>query len=121
MGEPAMIFVKGQLFLSRAVGAHPPDLHSTADVGVVVDIFSVRRIFGPVDMRTGVTGQSGFGIVFQRDSIEVVYGRSVAFANKGQVLAVRRPPMQVGWRGSGDLSWVAAGKGQHEDVRAGAI
>ncbi len=49
-----MIFIKRNLFLCRSVRLHPPDLHGSRRIRVVVDVLSVGRIFRPVDMTGAV-------------------------------------------------------------------
>ena len=81
-----------------AVRRYPPDVPTTAAVGVEVDPLAIARIVGPVVVRR-IDGQSLLRAARGGHTIEVVL-LAVPVGHEGQVFAVRRPAVEVARRGS---------------------
>ena len=68
-GEPVVVIVGRDLFLVRAVGLHPPDLHQTGALGIEVNVFSARRIIRAIvqtraSCTSSATGGNGINVKF---------------------------------------------------------
>ena len=95
MREPVAVVVGCDLFLFRAVGFHPPDLHSAGPLGIEINIFPVRRIIRAV-VQTGRGGQACFPAAVNGNRVNVEL--TVSFGAISERFAIRRPAVPIRWR-----------------------
>src|SRR5205807_3887248 len=91
-----------------------PDLHRAGPFRVEVNELSVGRVIRAV-VQTGRCGELLFVATLDRDGVDVEL--AIAFAAKGERLAVRRPAMPVGRAGTGDAARRPALDGQDVNER----
>src|SRR5208283_472912 len=116
VGKPVVVIVGENLLLLAAVGLHAPDLHVTGALGVEVDIFSVRGVFGTVVLAL-CRGKAGFFTSCRGNGVDVDF--AFAFTDEGERLSVGRPSVPVGRRLLGEASRCSAGDG--DDVNEGFV
>src|SRR5271163_2195990 len=114
--EPIVVAVGSDLLLFRAVGLHAPDLHHAGALGIEINIFSIGRIFGAVVEALG-GGETRFFASGGGNGVDVKI--AVAFPDKGESSAVRRPAMPIRGRTLGDAPGSTAG--ERNDVHDGAM
>src|SRR5664279_887322 len=89
-----MILIECDLLLPCTIGLHPPDLHGACWIGVVINIFSIGRIFGTVDMALRIKRKLYFAASVYRLLVEIVNFRS-ALGYKTYFLIIWIPSMPV--------------------------
>src|SRR5258706_12403437 len=88
--EPCFVLVKLMWPFARAVRLHPPYLHRSRLVAIVINVLAVRGIFRTIDVSSFVVGELDLFTSIDRDFINVV-DLAIALTYKGNLLAVRGP------------------------------
>ena len=114
VGEPVVEVVGEDLLLLAAIGLHAPDLHVSSTLGVEVNVFAVRRIFGTVIQSLG-RGETDLFATGCGDCIDIKF--AVALADEGERLAVGRPTMPVRRRLLRDPAWRSTSDGDDVNER----
>src|SRR4051812_31730678 len=115
MREPIIKFVGRNLRLLAAIGAHAPDLHRAAALGVEVNGPAIGRVVRTVIKTLGgcqarLPAAGGWNCV----DIEL----AIALGTKGERFAIGRPAVPVGWSQRGYAPGSAPGGRQRINDRA---
>src|ERR1700722_18705132 len=110
--KPVIEIIGEDLLLLASVGFHSPDLHTAGALGVEINIFTVRRIFGTIVEAFGGREPCLFS-AGRRNRIDIEV--SLTLANERQRFTVGRPAVPIRWRLLRDAARRAAGDGNDVD------